>query len=83
MPVNVPASVSGPDRPLARAAARGRPGGAQRVARSRVDRRRPTVAALTLAPGLTAMPGGGASPEGVLGSALVHALRHIVLGERE
>jgi len=29
------------------------------------------------------MPGGGASPEGVLGSALVHALRQIVLGELE
>jgi hypothetical protein len=83
MPVNVPASSLGPDGPLASADAIGRPGCAPRVARSRVDRRRPLVAALTLAPGLTAIPGGGASPEGVLGSALVHALRQIVRGELE
>jgi helix-turn-helix protein len=36
-----------------------------------------------VAPELAAQPGGGASPEGVLGSALVHALRQIVRGELE
>jgi hypothetical protein len=34
-----------------------------------------------VAPELAALPGGAASPEGVLGSALVHALRQIVRGE--
>jgi hypothetical protein len=34
-----------------------------------------------VAPELAAMPGGGPSPEGVLGSVLVHALRQIVRGE--
>jgi hypothetical protein len=32
---------------------------------------------------LTAMPGGGTSPERVLGPALVHAMRQIVRGELE
>ena len=44
----------------------------------RVERRRNLVV-----PGSGAMPAGEASPEGVLGSALVHALRQIVRGELE
>ena len=44
----------------------------------RVERRRNFVV-----PGSGAMAAGEASPEGVLGSALVHALRQIVRGELE
>ncbi len=77
MPVNVPASRSGPDVTLANADEAGRPACAPLVAWGRVDRRRPVVAPLTLAPDFAALPGGGASPEGVLGSALVHALRQM------
>jgi hypothetical protein len=80
MPVNVFASSFGPEGALAPADTRGRPGGAHPVARSRVDRRRALGAALTLAPELTtALPSGGAGP----GSALLHALRQIVVGELE
>lgn len=82
MSLNLPASNSGPGDPPPDADSRGRLGGAHRVARSRVDRRRSIGASLTLAPGFSALPGGG-GPEGVLGSALVHALRQIVLGELE
>jgi hypothetical protein len=36
---------------------------------------------MTVAPELAPLPGTAASPEGMLGSALVHALRQIVRGE--
>ncbi len=81
MATNVPASRFGPDVTLASTDAAERPDCGPRIAWDRVDRRRPGVASLAVAPELTALPGGGASPEGVLGSALVHALRQIVRGE--
>jgi helix-turn-helix protein len=81
MSVKVPASRLGLEVTLANADAAGRPDGTPLVAWPLVERRRPVVAPLTMAPELTALRGGGASPEGVLGSALVHALRQIVRGE--
>ncbi len=81
MSVNVPAPRSEPTVTAADADAAARPNGAPRVAWPLVERRRPVVAPLTMAPELTALASGGASPEGVLGSALVHALRQIVRGE--
>ncbi len=81
MSVNVPASRSGPAVKLANADGAARPDGAPRIVWDRVDRRRHVVPPLTVAPELTALRGGAASPEGVLGSALVHALRQIVRGE--
>jgi hypothetical protein len=81
MSVNVPASRSGPAVTVANADRAARPDGAPRIVWDRVERRRPTVAPLIVAPELAAMPCGPASPEGVLGSALVHALRQIVRGE--
>lgn len=77
MSVNVPASRSGPAVTLANADGAARPDCTPRVAWPLVERRRPVLAPLTVAPGL----GGSPSPEGVLGSALVHALRQIVRGE--
>ena len=81
MSVNIPASRSGSDITLGNAEGAGRPDCAPRVTWDRVDRRRRVLAPLTMASELTALRGGGASPEGVLGSALVHALRQIVRGE--
>lgn len=83
MSANVPAPRSGPALTPANAESAARPDGTPRVASPLVERRRPTLAPLIVAPELAALPGGAASPEGVLGSALVHALRQIVRGELE
>jgi hypothetical protein len=83
MPMNDPASRSGSDvSPADADPTRRRTDIAPLVGWDRVDRRR-VVASLAVAPELTALRGGSASPEGVLGSALVHALRQIVRGELE
>jgi hypothetical protein len=68
---------------LASTDAAARPDRGRHIAWDRVDRRRPILPPLTVAPELTALPGGGANPERVLGSVLVDALRQIVLGELE
>ncbi len=83
MPENVPASRLAPDITLAPADATRRAEWAPHVAWDRVDRRQRVLAPLNVAPESTVMPGGGPCPEGVLGSALVHALRQIVRGELE
>ena len=71
MPVNGAASSSEPDTTLGDAHATGGPDNAPHIAWNRVDRRRRIGAPLTMAPELTAMPGGGTSPERVLGPTLV------------
>jgi hypothetical protein len=81
MSVNFPAPRSRPAVTPANAEGAARPDCTPRAAWPLVERRRPTIAPLIVAPELTALAGGGASPEGVLGSALVHALRQIVRGE--
>ncbi len=81
MSVNVPAPRSGPAVTVANTDGAARPDGGRRIVWDRVERRRPTVAPLIVTPELAALPGAVASPEGVLGSALVHTLRQIVRGE--
>lgn len=81
MSVNVPAPRSGPAVTVANADGAARPDRTPLVAWPLVERRRPTIAPLIVAPELATLPGGAASPEGVLGSALVLALRQIVRGE--
>ncbi|SRR6266498_1068247 len=81
MATNVPASRFGPDVTLASTDAAGLPDYAPRIAWDRVDRRRPIVAPLVVAPELTAMAGGGTSPERMLGSVLIQAVLQIVRGE--
>ena len=83
MPVNVPASSLGPDVTLGDAHLTGRPDCSPHIAWDRVDRRRGIGGPLPMAPELTATPGGGTSPERVLGPALVLAMRQIVRGELE
>ncbi len=83
MASNAPAPRARPALAAAEADGNGaaRPDCAPRIPWDRVERRRPTAATLMVVPELAALPGGVASPEGVLGSVLVHALRQIVRGE--
>ncbi len=81
MPVKVPAPPSGPAVTAVDALGAARPNGAPRLGWPLVERRRPAVTPLIVPPELAALPGAVVSAEGVLGSALVHALRQIVRGE--
>jgi len=74
MATNVPSSRFGPDVTLASTDAAGRSAYGPGIAWDRVDRRRPVLTTLTVAPELGAIPGGGTTPERVLGPALVHAV---------